>query len=186
MGVKVKPSHYAMRVPNYGLYLGLRNELDDRIAIGGSTALVVRGELPSNYTPGDLDLCIEHESQLSIIDSYLTQRGWVKSIDLPNGNAFTVRRQYKLDGEKVDFFLIPDLDRWVDYIDGNVYVKSQVIWAARGYYAGVGSEKAQQQLVTNGMIRPFVPNSTPNSKLSKRQVIRRIIGDIKHLIKSIL
>jgi len=175
-----------MKVPNYELYLGLRSQLDGRIAIGGSTALVVRGELPADYKPGDLDLCIEHEIQLSIIDTYLTQRGWEMSIDIPNGNAFTVRRQYKLDGEKVDFFIIPDLDRWVDYMDGNVYVKPQVIWAARGYYAGVGSDKAQNQLVKNGMIRPFVPNSTPNSKLTKRQVIRRIIGDVKHLIKSIL
>jgi len=166
-------------------YPALHMMLQGQVSIGGSTALVALGELPSTYQPGDVDFCVR-ECSIPIVTDYITSLGYHMTMDYPDGNAFTVRRQFKLGEEKVDFFVVPAIESWMVAIDGIQYVKPAVIWAARGYYAGVGSEKAQKQLVDNGMIRPFVPNSALASTLTTKQVVRRIIGDVKHLIKTII
>ena len=163
-------------------YPALHMMLQGEVLIGGSTALVALGELPSTYQPGDVDFCVR-ECSIPTVTEYLVSLGYVVTKDVPNGPAFTIRKQFKLGEEKVDFFVVPAIESWMCIINGIQYTKPAVIWAARGYYAGVGSEKAQKQLVDNGMIKPFVPNTTPATVLSRKQVIRRIIMDVKHIIK---
>lgn len=163
-------------------YQALNILLQGQIAIGGSTALVALGELPSTYKPGDIDFCVQEEA-MTTITNYMELAGYHVTMDLPDKPAFTVRKQFKLGGDKVDFFIVPRVSEWMVNVDGVNYTKPAVIWAARGYYAGVGSEKAQNQLVNNGMIKPFVPNTTPPTTLTRKQVLRRIIMDVKHLIK---
>jgi hypothetical protein len=179
----IKNIHIA--IMNGDLYPALDMITQGHIAIGGSTALVAHGELPDSYKPGDVDYCVD-EASIPAITEFMLGLGYHITIDISGGAAFTVRLQFMKDKDKQDFFIIPRLREWSTEINGVRYVKSAVIWSARGYYVGVGSAKAQSQLVENGMIRPFAPNSVPVYKLTRKQVIRRIIGDVKHIIKSIV
>ena len=153
--------------------------VDGRVAIGGSMALIAHKDptVPAGYKPGDIDLCITSEEDLQYIHEQLEAKGFEVSLDIPNPYMFTVRRQYKKDGEKFDFFVVPGIVNLMSKIDGRNYCHPSIIWAARGFYAGVGSSKAYFQLVDGGLI-----NNNPRPKLRFKTFIKRVIKDLKSVL----
>lgn len=154
-----------------------------RVAIGGSMSLIAHKDatVPAGYQPGDIDLCLSCEEDLTTIHEYLTVQGYTRTLNLPHHHMFTVRAQYCKDGEKHDFFIVPALDEFQSTIDGIQYISPCIVWAARGFYAGVGSHKAYRQLVDGGLV---VDN--PRLAMSARATVKRIIKDIKYIIQCIL
>lgn len=145
------------------------------VAIGGSLSLMAQNDptVPSGYKPGDIDLCISSEEDLEVIHEALTAAGYKMTLDIVNPYMFTVRRQYKKGGEKHDFFIVPNISNLSVKVNGVNYSHTGIVWAARGFYAGVGSQKAYQQLVDGGYV---VDNPKPTMTLKRR---------VKSLIKSI-
>jgi len=90
---------------------------------------------------------------------------------------FTVRKQYKKDGEKHDFFIVPGLESLHKTIDGVNYIHTSVVWAARGFYAGVGSEKAYYQLVNAGLVA-----DRPKRSMTLKSAVKTFIKNLKFLI----
>ena len=151
----------------------------DVVAVGGSIALLVQNDptVPSDYVPGDIDLCIASEEDMQIIHENMIADGYVMSLNIDNPYMFTVRRQYKRDGEKHDFFILAGVAKLSSIIEGVCYIHPSVVWAARGFYAGVGSSKAFGQLVDGGYI-----TNTPKPMMSLKSKIKRIIKDLKFLL----
>lgn len=149
------------------------------VAIGGSIALMAQNDpsVSADYKPGDIDLCISSEEDLQTIHEALIADGYTVSLDIPSPYMFTVRRQYKKDGEKHDFFIVPGLSKLMSCIDGIFYTHVSIVWAARGFYAGVGSAKAHGQLVGAGLI-----TDNPKPAMRTRSLIKKIVKNIKYLI----
>ncbi len=152
--------------------------LGKSFAIGGSTALVVAGQLPKDYIPGDLDIVVSSENSVAILSEYLLFRGWEVSLDFPTSRGFGVRKQWKKNGEKLDVFITPSMRKWSFEEDGYLYLKPEVIWAARGYYAG-NNAKAYGQLVEHGMIRPH------NGKQHKIGIVRKFLYNVGYAMSII-
>jgi hypothetical protein len=148
------------------------------VAIGGSMSLLAHKDpsVSPDYVPGDIDLCIGSEYHLMLIDQHLKSLGYTMTLDIPTPFGFTVRRQYKLGVEKHDFFINPDLGNLISDIDDITYINTSVVWCARGFYAGLGSDKAWNQLVNSGLIGPH-----KRFKMSFRQKIKKYIVELKYL-----
>jgi hypothetical protein len=161
-------------------YQEISTLLDGRVAIGGSMSLIAHGDksMPKNYVPGDIDLCIENENSMTAVHHYLLEQGYVQTLNFTRPYMFTVRAQYVKGAEKRDFFIVPSLlDRYSTEIDGVRYTTPQIIWTARGFYAGVGSLKSHDQIVQAGMC-----NHYPRPGMTLRRVIKNLIKDIKSVL----
>lgn len=153
--------------------------LVDVVAIGGSMSLLAQNDptVPADYVPGDIDLCISSEEDLQIIHEYLVAQGYTMTLDIPSPYMFTVRRQYKRDGEKHDFFIVPGIENIRVNVDGIYYTHTGIVWAARGFYAGVGSVKAHSQLVSGGFI-----TDNPKPVMSFKRLVKQLVKNIKFLL----
>lgn len=169
-----------MKTSHKNFYEQIAYLLRDRVAVGGSLALYARQDpsLSSDYVPGDIDLVIESEDDMNLVHTFLTRDGYQVSLDLPQGYAFCVRRQYIKGNEKHDFFIVPAMMVLSNHIDGVRYTHSSIVWAARGFYLGVGSEKSFTQLRDAGYITTIVP-----SKFKLKWKIKKLIMDIKYLLR---
>jgi hypothetical protein len=114
--------------------------------IVGSMALRMKGML--NRKPGDLDFAVK-SSEFEKACNVLEKLGGKIWLDNPNSKGFDLRRQYKLNGEKFDLFIVGDNVPYDDTGKGFGICNVDQIWAARGYYAK-SSKKYQQQLVDAG------------------------------------
>jgi len=124
------------------------NGLDPIIC--GSAALFVRGL--TTKTPGDLDLAVK-SSEFEVYCQVFEKLGGTIFLDRPNSVGFDLRRQYKINGEKFDLFIVGEhVPR--QRINGWLYVDPITVWAARGYYAAMGSVKYQNQLIEQGIWSP--------------------------------
>ena len=168
-----------IKMEKFTFYSIVDKLVDGRVAIGGSMALIAHKDptVPAGYKPGDIDLCIESEEDLQTIHEELTKEGFKMSLDIPNPYMFTVRRQYKIGKEKFDFFVVPNVESLKTEIDGFNYCHPSIVWAARGFYAGVGSSKAYFQLVNGGLI-----NNNPRPKMKLKTFIKRMIKDLKSVL----
>jgi len=129
------------------MYDLLTERAEVALVVCGSGALYARGL--SDKKPGDLDMCLT-ELSLHKIDKVMEEIGGKLVLDNPHAFGFTVRKQYSVDGEKYDFFTVGTMFNDFDFIEGIPYVNENIVWAARGFYAAMGSKKYQQQLVDQG------------------------------------
>jgi deoxycytidylate deaminase len=138
------------------LYNTLSYLVSSRIAVGGSYSLMAFNDptIPNDYKPGDLDLVISNQGDMNMVHEYLVDNGFTQTIWVETSFAFTIKAQYKKDGEKFDFFIVPGLDHLSEYrVEfGARCVHPSVAWAARGFYAGIGSKKSLNQLQEGGLI----------------------------------
>lgn len=148
-----------------------------RPLIGGSYALKMGGA-KLNRKPGDLDFCVtEHDFEHLIVPTMQALGAWV-TYDFPNSFGFNLRRQYRLDGEKYDFFIISE--NYEDYhisAEGYRYVSENMVWAARGFYAAKGGMKYQKAMVDAG----YWPESRLVPKQKTTNLMRRIVWFVRGL-----
>jgi hypothetical protein len=137
------------------------------IMLGGSSSLYVRGL--STKVPGDLDLIIM-PNQFQDACTAIEAMGGIIWLDHPDSVGFDLRRQYKIGDEKVDLFIVgmnPPVDRIGDYY----YAKPEMVWAARGYYAGKGSKKYQDQLIAGGF---WTEDRRPTGKQKRMSFTKKV------------
>ena len=115
-----------------------------QFAVGGSLAL------GQGTDKSDVDL---------IVGDFQTINKLIDGLDKPvyrglsSDHAFRPVAQVYIGEVKVDIFIVPNLIEW-SVFKGNVrYIKPEVVWAARGFYAGLGAMKAQNQMVDAGVVR---------------------------------
>jgi hypothetical protein len=148
------------------------------ISIGGSIALFMQNDPSidkSSYVPGDIDVAVATEEDIEICSTYLEKQGFKRTLD-KEPFMFTVRRQYVKGGEKHDLFINPGIKTWSTVIEGRVYTRPELVWAARSYYAGNNHFKAFDQLVKAGMV---LPAST--AELEARKRAKNFLGGILRL-----
>jgi len=126
----------------------LRKRCNIEVFICGSNALKVQGN--TKLITNDLNMCIK-EKDFDQVSTTMWALGAVVSLDNPNSKGFDLRRQYKLEGEKYDFFLVGDNFYMYKEINNKLYVTPEIVWAARGYYASKGSTKYNMHLVEAGI-----------------------------------
>ena len=115
-----------------------------QFAVGGSLAL------GQGTDKSDVDLIVR---DFDTIGKFID--GLDKPIyrDLSSDHAFRPVAQVYVGEVKVDVFIVPNLIEW-SVLKGDVrYIKPEVVWAARGFYAGLGAMKAQNQMVDAGIVR---------------------------------
>jgi deoxycytidylate deaminase len=119
-------------------------------AIGGSTALSV---LSGGKAPEDLDLVIDSNTDMCNLLKHLARYSFTKVMS-QDPKGFDLHSQYKSDlvDLKIDIFLAGDISKITVVRDCVQYVKPEVVWAARAYYASKGYSKAIGQLVDAGFI----------------------------------
>lgn len=160
-------------------YHVIHDVVDGRLAIGGSMTLIAHKDptVMPEYVHGDIDICLSSEIDIQLVHNYLMANGYEQTLDIKNPFMFTVRTQYKRGGEKHDFFIVPAIETLRSEIDGVLYAHPSITWAARGFYAGIGSHKAYSQLVAGGLV-----NDVARHKYSVRHEITKIV---KYIIKGI-
>ena len=153
-----------------------RFDRQTKVIVGGSTALHVRGL--QLRKPQDLDLCVSPQV-FHYVERAMEELGAEITLDRPHSSGFNLRRQYKLDGHKYDFFLVGKYFTSFDYIKGIPFVNPEVVWAARGYFAGQGHSKALLQLEDEYMItkKPVVKEVVEQSWL--KCLVNRILKPFK-------
>jgi len=137
------------------------------VMLGGSSSLYVRGL--TTKVPGDLDLIVM-PNQFQDACKCIEDLGGIIWLDHPESVGFDLRRQYKIGDEKVDLFIVgmnPPVDRIGDYY----YAKPEMVWAARGYYAGKGSTKYQDQLIDQGF---WTEDRRPKKRQRKLTFIKKV------------
>ena len=113
-------------------------------AVGGSLAL------GQGTDKSDVDLIVR---DFAVINKLIDGLKSSEYIGLTSDHAFRPVAQVMFNGVKIDVFVVPNLIEWSEF-RGNVrYTKPEVVWAARGFYAGLGAMKAQNQLVNAGIVR---------------------------------
>jgi len=116
-----------------------------QFAIGGSQAL------GSATESSDLDLVIPNDWKIvGKMTSCLHQQGWeIKATGYKH--AFAPVVQFTKGTDKIDLFMVPQFQEWTEYRGEFRYMKPELIWAARGFYAS-RSSKALDQLKDAGMV----------------------------------
>jgi len=115
-----------------------------QFAVGGSLAL------GQGTDKSDVDLIVR---DFDTIGKFID--GLDKPIyrDLSSDHAFRPVAQVYVGEVKVDVFIVPNLIEWSEFKGDVRYIKPEVVWAARGFYAGLGAMKAQNQMVDAGIVR---------------------------------
>ena len=115
-----------------------------KFAVGGSLAL------GQGTDKSDVDLIVSDSDTIGkLID------GLEKPVyrGLRSDHAFRPVAQVYVGEVKVDVFIVPNLIEWSEFKGDVRYIKPEVVWAARGFYAGLGAMKAQNQMVDAGIVR---------------------------------
>jgi predicted nucleotidyltransferase len=113
-------------------------------AVGGSLAL------NQGTDKSDVDLIVR---DFAVINKLIDGLKSSEYIGLTSDHAFRPVAQVMFNGVKIDVFIVPNLIEWSEFRDNVRYIKPEVVWAARGFYAGLGAMKAQNQLVNAGIVR---------------------------------
>lgn len=115
------------------------NEL--KVVVTGSTALYKLGH--STSKPKDLDLLVTVDDSENVC-LILQTLGFKESLHFQDPKGFQLWKQYKLEDNKIDLFLVDE--KFADYtkVGKSLYANPAIIWAARGFYAANGVKQRQQ------------------------------------------